>query len=112
MASASNPTCRVPLVRSPTSNPVAASNSATNLGYRDKESWQRRSSGSSPYDASVIGASMPAAANEAPEPKSSSTTVTDSPRWTQRQAMPSPIRPPPATTTSTDDDEAVMTRPR
>ncbi len=48
----------------------------------------------------MTGASIPAAAQEAPLPGDGSTTVTAIPAWAARQATARPITPPPTTTTS------------
>ena len=83
-------------------SPVRSSSSAANAGQRSRAARFTRTSRCSPKSASITGASIPAAACEAPAPGASarSTTSTDSPRWPARQAQASPIRPAPITTAS------------
>ena len=57
-------------------------------------------SASSPKCASDTGASMPAAAQVAPFPRSGSTTATSRPDWAERRAIARPMIPPPTTTRS------------
>src|SRR4051812_23037342 len=81
--------------------PVAASSSAANAGHIAADSRFSRSSSSSPKSASVTGASIPAATDEAPQPGSPrSNTTTRSPDWAARHADARPATPAPTTTTS------------
>ena len=74
--------------------------SAANAGQRRADAKAKASSGSSPWCTSLTGASIPAAAHEAPRPGSGSTTATVMPRPATCQAQARPMAPPPTTTTS------------
>src|SRR4051794_14316248 len=81
--------------------PVASSSSAANAGHAAADSRFRASSSSSPKSASVTGASMPAATDDAPQPGSPrSRTTTRSPFWAARHADARPAMPAPTTATS------------
>src|SRR4051794_34172329 len=81
--------------------PVASSSSAANAGQSAADSRLSRNSSSSPKSASVTGASMPAATDDAPQPGvPRSSTTTRSPVWAARQAAASPAMPAPTTATS------------
>src|SRR5437016_3343088 len=81
--------------------PVRSSSSAAKPGHIAADSRLSRSSSSSPKSASVTGASIPAATDEAPAPgRSRSTTATSSPAHAARHAVARPGTPAPTTTTS------------
>src|SRR5437867_1381345 len=81
--------------------PVRSPSSAAKSGHIAADSRFRRSSSSSPKSASVTGASMPAATDEAPAPgRSRSTTATRRPLRAAPQAVARPGTPAPTTTTS------------
>ena len=90
-------TTTVPSVRSPAGRPAAASSSAANPGQRRSDSTPSSSSSSSPGHASVTGASMPPATQDAPDAGAGSSTVTWNPAAAARQAQDRPITPAPTT---------------
>src|SRR3954451_18144874 len=80
--------------------PLASSSSAAKAGHSAADSRLSRKSSSSPKSASVTGASMPAATDDAPQPGvPRSRTTTRSPLWAARHADARPAIPAPTTAT-------------
>src|SRR3954447_5920483 len=81
--------------------PVISSSSLANAGHSAADSRLSRSSSSSPKSASVTGASIPAATEDAPQPgRPRSRTTTRTPDWAARRADARAATPAPTTATS------------
>lgn len=99
-------TTTVPDGSKPMVDPTPSSNAAANAGQRAAPAIRRWASDSSPKNASLAGASMPAATQAAPRPGSGSHTATVRPARASVQAEVRPMTPPPAITTSLLADPA------